>query len=71
LAASGEAKMVISLNTSFKNRLIEKKGSKTIPKAPFDGSQIAFDRQDNFKNAPQNDTQTMVCAQNTVNNQVF
>ena len=63
--------MVISLNTSFKNRLIEKKGSKTIPKATFEGSQIAFDLQDNLKKGPWNDTQTMVCAQNTVNNQVF
>ena len=70
-APSEAAKVVISLGTSFKNALIEKRRSETIPRSLLDRSYSSFDLQEGLKQGPQSDPQTLVWAQNTVNNGVF
>ena len=65
------AKVVISLRTSSKNALIKKRGSKTIPWPLFDRSCTSFEPQEGLNKGPQSDPQTLVRAQNTVNNGVF
>ena len=62
---------MILLSTSSKNRFIKKRGSKSRFRSQFDGLNIAIDLQESLKRGPQIAPKTMVCTENTVNNEVF
>ena len=71
LWALGAAKVVISLGTSSKNALSKKEGPKTTSECLQDASRNSFDLQEGLKRGPQSDAQATVCAQNTVNTNMF
>ena len=70
-ACLGGAKVVILLSTSSKNRFLKKRGSKSRSRSQFDGLNIAIALQESLQRGPQIAPKSMVCAKNTVNNEVF
>ena len=71
LWALGAAKVVISSGTSSKNALLKKEGPKTTSECLQDASRNSFDLQEDLRRGPQSDAQATVCAQNTVNTDMF
>ena len=71
LAPCGASKVVISLKTSLKNALFKKRAAKAIPWGLWDSYCSSSDLQEGLKMGPQSHHQSVCCAQNTVNNQVF
>ena len=69
--ALGAAKVVISLRTSSKNALLKKQAPKVTSQGLQDASRNSFDLQEGLKRDPQSDAQDTVCAQNTVNTDMF
>ena len=71
LGPLGAAKVVISLQTSSKNAILKKQAPKTTSEGLQYTSSKSFDLQEGVKRVPKSDPQTLVWAQNTVNNDVF
>ena len=71
LAPCGASKVVISLKTSLKNALFKKRAAKAIPWGLLDSYYSSSDLQEGLKRGPQSDHQSVCCAQNPVNNQMF
>ena len=67
----GQANIMISLTTSSKNAVVKKRRSKNHSKGPLWLLLHCLWPPEDLKRDPQNDPKTTVCAQNTVNNQVF
>ena len=65
------AKVMILLRTSSKNALLKKQAPKVTSQGLQDASRNSFDLQEALKRDPQSDAQATVCAQNTVNTDMF